>query len=351
MFARREDLKDLEDRIKKLEDDYVNMDKTVTDTTSLANDNKEEIEKLKKLLDNKLDSDQFDSEIANLTDAIKNAGGEVKKVTPSPSNNNISTKDMKKIKDMLEKFPDFEKELAELKKKLAEAATKKELEQTEKDIDEKYGNQLKKISEDLNALKDLLDHLTRDIDFLKASGGGSNSAGNNNGGNPDITIQITNKIEKLEVKLGNLENEIGSLRRAKPQTVSMPQQPMPTSGVDDERVRDLEKKLEELNNDLNNFNNEIVKEIKHHQDQINNKVDYGQLDELKDELLGRIEDLYKGLKQFADRNETKKALKNLEKQLKNLYDLVMSRLQGGAGSDEDDAMFSKKPLGGFSCAS
>ena len=59
----------------------------------------------------------------------------------------------------------------------------------------------------------------------------------------------------------------------------------------------------------------------------------------------------RGLKQFADRSETKKALKNLEKQLKNLYDLVMSRLQGGGGEDEDDAMFSKKPLGGFSCAS
>jgi hypothetical protein len=57
----------------------------------------------------------------------------------------------------------------------------------------------------------------------------------------------------------------------------------------------------------------------------------------------------RGFKQFADKNETKKALKNLEKQLKNLYDLVMSRLQGGV--DEEDAMFSKKPLGGFSCAS
>mmetsp|Transcript_34364 Transcript_34364/g.39721 ORF Transcript_34364/g.39721 Transcript_34364/m.39721 type:complete len:132 (-) Transcript_34364:37-432(-) len=44
-----------------------------------------------------------------------------------------------------------------------------------------------------------------------------------------------------------------------------------------------------------------------------------------------------------------KALKNLEKQLKNLYDLVMSKMQ--TGTDEDDAMFSKKPLGGFSCAS
>ena len=38
----------------------------------------------------------------------------------------------------------------------------------------------------------------------------------------------------------------------------------------------------------------------------------------------------------------------MERQLKNLYDLFMQK--GGADSNED-AMFSKKPLGGFSCAS
>lgn len=52
---------------------------------------------------------------------------------------------------------------------------------------------------------------------------------------------------------------------------------------------------------------------------------------------------------MADKNDTKKALKLLERQLKNLYDLFMSR--GGNGENEDDAMFTKKPLGGMSCAS
>ncbi len=53
-------------------------------------------------------------------------------------------------------------------------------------------------------------------------------------------------------------------------------------------------------------------------------------------------------KQFADKAETKKALKLLERQLKNLYDLFMSK---GGNEHNEDAMFSKKPLGGFSCAS
>jgi hypothetical protein len=42
-------------------------------------------------------------------------------------------------------------------------------------------------------------------------------------------------------------------------------------------------------------------------------------------------------------------LKLLEKNLKNMYDLFMSK--GGANAEEDDAMFTKKPLGGTSCAS
>jgi hypothetical protein len=53
-------------------------------------------------------------------------------------------------------------------------------------------------------------------------------------------------------------------------------------------------------------------------------------------------------KQFADKGETKKAFKAHERQLKNLYGLLMSK---GHGENEEDAMFSKKPLGGLSCAS
>ena len=54
-------------------------------------------------------------------------------------------------------------------------------------------------------------------------------------------------------------------------------------------------------------------------------------------------------KQLADKNDTKKAIKLLERQLKNLYEMFMSR--GGGNENEDDAMFTKKPLGGMSCAS
>ena len=66
-------------------------------------------------------------------------------------------------------------------------------------------------------------------------------------------------------------------------------------------------------------------------------------------LMDKLNDVVHGLtKQLADKAETKKNLKMLEKQLKNLLDVFM---QKQTNPDEDNAMFSKKPLGGFSCAS
>lgn len=342
IFAKKQDLDNLAERVKKLEHDYTNMDSKLNDTSSLANNNKDEIEKLKKLLDQKLDCDIFDQEIANLKEAIKHAGGDVSKIA-SPSSGSFSTKDMNTIKDMMSKFPDIEKAIEELRK---EKASKKEFDSLAKEMDNKVNrDELEKLMKDLKSLKDLLEHLAKDIDFLKASGG----SGSGSGAPPEVVIQITNRIEKLEIKLGNIENELGGLKRQKSQTVSMPQPTVSSgSGIDSSKLEAIEKKVNDLYGDFNKLQHEFVKEIKNHQDQINGKADYSQLEELKDFLLGKIDELARSLKQFADKSETKKALKNIEKQLKNLYDLVMSKLRN---DDEDDAMLSKKPLGGFSCAS
>lgn len=51
---------------------------------------------------------------------------------------------------------------------------------------------------------------------------------------------------------------------------------------------------------------------------------------------------------FADKDGTRKRLNALEKNIKNLYDLIMSQNNNG---NEDDAMFTKKPYGPVTCAS
>jgi len=85
------------------------------------------------------------------------------------------------------------------------------------------------------------------------------------------------------------------------------------------------------------------------QEALNNRATYEDLDALEKKIMDKIAALLQALaNKFADKQEVKKALKALEKQLKNLYDLIMNMKPGGT---EQDAMFSKKPLGGFSCAS
>ena len=122
-------------------------------------------------------------------------------------------------------------------------------------------------------------------------------------------------------------------------------------GIDDATLKELLNRMAALENELANFKNEVqyngnlggIKEM------LAEKADLKTVQALENSLLERLNDIVKALsKQFADRNDTKKALKLLEKNLKNMYDLFMSR---NGQENEDDAMFTKKPLGGTSCAS
>ena len=98
-----------------------------------------------------------------------------------------------------------------------------------------------------------------------------------------------------------------------------------------------------------NFKSEFSRWVKDCQDTLNQKADIDTVKALEQSLLDRLNEIVKALsKQFADKNDTRKALKLLEKNLKNMYDLFMSK---GTNENEDDAMFTKKPLGGTSCAS
>jgi len=78
------------------------------------------------------------------------------------------------------------------------------------------------------------------------------------------------------------------------------------------------------------------------QDSINQKADLETVKSLENSLLERLNEIVKALtKQFADKNDTRKALKLLEKNLKNMYDIFMNK---AGDNDEDGAMFTTKPI-------
>jgi len=123
---------------------------------------------------------------------------------------------------------------------------------------------------------------------------------------------------------------------------------MSSGGIDEETLNQLYNRIQNLEHEMDAFKNEFSRWLKDFQDSLNNKADIETVKALEQSLLDRLNEIVKALgKQFADKADTRKALKLLEKNLKNMYDLFMNK-----GNDqEDDAMFTKKPLGGMSCAS
>lgn len=54
-------------------------------------------------------------------------------------------------------------------------------------------------------------------------------------------------------------------------------------------------------------------------------------------------------KKFVEKNDMKKLKQQMDKQIENLFALIQARM--AAHTEGDNAILSKKPLGGWSCAS
>ena len=149
----------------------------------------------------------------------------------------------------------------------------------------------------------------------------------------------------LEARVSALEKKFRLLNDAF-NNLKIPQATGGDGGVSQEAFNALVQRVQDLEDALNHLRDEFARWMKEMQDALNQKADFAQMDKA---LQDRLSDIVKALtKQFADKADTRKALKIHEKQFQNLYNLIMSK---GSGENEEDAMFSKKPLGGLSCAS
>lgn len=82
---------------------------------------------------------------------------------------------------------------------------------------------------------------------------------------------------------------------------------------------------------------------------ISEKVDLQALEDTHDKFSVLLEKfMNQSQKKFMDKQEAKKNFKLFERQLKNIFDIVISKFEE---QDITDAMAAKKPLGGWSCIS
>lgn len=93
----------------------------------------------------------------------------------------------------------------------------------------------------------------------------------------------------------------------------------------------------------------VVKEIRQI---LYTKADDETIIDLEDNILVKLNELAENInKKFAQKAETKIGFKNMTSQIRDLYGVILTLPKDRTKGEEDDAMLSKKPLGGFSCAS
>ena len=117
---------------------------------------------------------------------------------------------------------------------------------------------------------------------------------------------------------------------------------------------DLENYIKKNNEEINN----IWEEKRKVKDLINNLSDLlkekayiEDLNELRDFLLGKIDELISDFdKKYADKNDTLKSMKYLEDQIKKLYSLIKTRKEAHTLHEANNWLLAKKPINAFSCA-
>ena len=107
----------------------------------------------------------------------------------------------------------------------------------------------------------------------------------------------------------------------------------------------MQQESKELKEKTDKSSKDLWLKIKELEESLNKKASLEKLKELEDMLMQKLREMYEELiKRFADKNETKKSLKFLEK-------LIRESVSVKVVKDGNDAMLARKPLGGWSCAS
>jgi len=127
-------------------------------------------------------------------------------------------------------------------------------------------------------------------------------------------------------------------------------------GFDNEKFKNLDYSVKSLNRDIESVKKDLTKRVEQIMKSIYFKSDKSDVATLESKILDNLEDLVQNMhKKFSDKTETNENLQILDKQIKNLFELVVNREKTVERDikpkDEDEAMLSRKPLGGISCAS
>ena len=169
---------------------------------------------------------------------------------------------------------------------------------------------------------------------------------------------INEKINDLNEKYDNHQVEIDSINRRLDalfsQLLNKEGGETPTVNIDFSQYVskiDFERHKKENDEEFKKIWEEIEK-LKNLIEQIfdilKSKANLSDLEDLKNFLLGKIDELALGcVKKFADKNETTNNFKYLEDQIKKILDMLSKK---ESTNEADNWLLAKKPVNGYSCA-
>ena len=204
-------LENHDERIEKLEQDNdVNKDK--------ISSNSQDISELKDQLPEKVDCDVFDQEINYIKELLKQLmegkDADIKMPPPPAASSGMSTKDQNKMKEMMAKIPELEKMLQDVLERLKRAENNienhdKNIKDHDKEIEKIWDELAKKANQsDLKDLFDRLNNLERDLEkVISALNSMSNSKA------PVLSTTPTNsdkRFDALEKKVEEIRNDINN---------------------------------------------------------------------------------------------------------------------------------------------
>jgi len=414
----------LEDFVKKDEfNDHKDQANNKLDNHQASiNDLYNQISDLSSRISDKLDCENFDEHIGDynniknlvITLANKDGGADLKTTTVVQqlvqSGSSLSTKDANLLKELSQKFPEFEALLKKLNKEFSEhvityrtfadEANRKIHNNDEniKNLKSETGKKISDLEAAMRSLRDQLLNFNAPLPVPSAGGSSNNSSNQVSNDNQSAEIRrIQMALTTINERISGVEKDVSDLQRLKEKVHSIQE----VTYENKHKIGNIEEELAELRSLkarvelLEQIFREREREIKSSGgkggrgstadnglavggvslEQVKQMIDE-ETRKLRDELLALIdalraelakkadaEDLWKSeaallekLDQIAgalmkrsqaDKSDTKKALMFLEKKIKEITVVLF----GAPAQGEDGAMFSKKPWNPWSCAS
>lgn len=317
-------------------------------------ENMAKIDLFRKSLENTVDKKDFKYEIDKLNSNVRGLGSRLKSRPTGDAQATFEEPeiDLSSLGPLEEKFTAMEENLNALRIQIKTSEEKLKLECRDLKLnkyDYSTGKELKQTVEKLQsriedvdkALKTTINNHEEEIESLIIER--IKPIEEDSKGHGDIILQITQRISRMEVKIENI-NKIALAQKNK------------NDGLDQEKLKNLELSLKSVTRDIDLVKRDHARKVEEIMKSIYFKCDKTDVASLETKFLDNLEDLVQSMyKKFSDKAETTENLKILDKQIKNLFELVVAKEKAVEteikSKDEDEAMLTRKPLGGLSCAS